>query len=76
MQIIYNVTNQFVVDVGDITKEEIMEMSEEEIVESMTDVMYGNDGYLGETSNRHGRVEFELLDDEDESIRHFEKDVD
>lgn len=74
MQIVYNVTSQFIVEVNeDITKEEILEMSKNEIVEAMTDVAYGADDWLGTIDNQHGKVEFELLDDKDNSIRYFEQ---
>jgi TusA-related sulfurtransferase len=77
MQIIYNRTTQFVIDVNeDMTKEEILEMSEQELIEAMTDITYQASGDIGEVSNQHGKVEFELLDDDDNSIRYFEQYVD
>jgi tetrahydromethanopterin S-methyltransferase subunit B len=77
MQIVYNVTTQFVVEVGeDVSVEDILEMSEDEIVERMTDVTYEADDWLGTIDNQHGKVEFELLDDKDKSIRYFEKYLD
>lgn len=77
MQIIYNVTTQFVVEVGeDVSVDDILEMSEQEIVETMTDVIYDNADEFGTIENQHGKVEFELLDDDDNSIRDFEKYLD
>lgn len=74
MQIVYNVTTQFIVEVGeDVSVNEVLEMSENEIVDAMTDVAYGADDWLGTIDNQHGKVEFELLDDEDNSLRYFEK---
>ena len=42
----------------------------------MTDVIYDNAEEFGTIDNQHGKVEFELLDDEDNSIRDFEKYLD
>lgn len=56
-----------------MTVDDILEMSENEIVEAMTDVAYGADDWLGIIDNQHEKVEFELLDDEDNSIRYFEQ---
>lgn len=77
MQIVYNVTTQFIIEVSeDVSVEDILEMSEQEIVETMTDVIYDNADEFGTIDNQHGKVEFELLDDEDNSIRDFEKYLD
>lgn len=74
MQIIYNRTTQFVIGVNeDITEEEILEMTEQELIETMTDITYQSGGDIGEVSNQHGKIEFELLNDDDESVRYFEQ---
>lgn len=73
MEIIYTVSTQFVVEVDEnLTKEDILEMSEEEIINVMTDITYQSEGELGEVTNVHGKAQFELLDDDDKSIRYFE----
>jgi len=38
----------------------------------MTDITYQCEDKLGSIFNQHGKVEFELLNDDEESIRHFE----
>lgn len=74
MQIVYNVSTQFIVEVSeDVSVNEILEMSENEIVTLMTDVIYQADDSFGTIDNQHGKVEFELLDDEENSIRYFEQ---
>jgi len=73
MQIVYNRTTQFIIDVNEnITEEEILEMSEQDLIDTMTDITYQCEDKLGSIFNQHGKVEFELLNDDEESIRHFE----
>ena len=73
MQLIYEIHNQCIFDTDELENlnvEDLKQLSEEEIIEAMTDEIYS-----GTYDNLHTRIITELINDNNESERYFEKDI-
>lgn len=77
--IVYNELTQYNIEVEDLTEEEVKEMSEKDI-KSLIDDMVGRrvyDGEYGEIrENEHHRNEFEVLNEDEKSIKYFQENYD
>ena len=71
MQLIYEIHNQYVFDTDELdylTIDDLKNITEDEIIEAMTDEVYG-----GNWDNLHTKIVMELVNDNGESESYFEK---
>jgi predicted nucleotidyltransferase component of viral defense system len=75
--IIYNELTQYNIDVDDLTEDDIKDMDEEDI-KDLVDSLVGRRDYDIDMmrENEHHRNEYEILNEDEESIKYFEESYD
>lgn len=74
--LIYEERTQYNVDIPDLTQEDIDDMTEDDIKE-LVDSTLGRRDYKGEIlENEHHKNQYEILNEDDESIIYFEENYD